>query len=84
MEEEELQNPTLKRQEDENTEANGDQESSVQEKDLKANRFHVNRELIPVAQLNENLVPEELRELGLDVFNQDDFEQGISLRFSML
>ena len=39
--------------------------------------FHVNRTLIPVAHLDDQ-ASDELRNLGLDVFNQEDFEEGKS------
>lgn len=38
--------------------------------------FHVNRTLIPVAHLDDQ-ASDELRNLGLDVFNQEDFEEGV-------
>lgn len=44
----------------------------------KAKSFHVNRDLIPVAQLDDQAF-DELKNLGLDVFNQEDFEEGICM-----
>ncbi|KAL3875967.1 hypothetical protein ACJMK2_033861 [Sinanodonta woodiana] len=38
--------------------------------------FHVNKELIPLAHLDDQ-ASAELQGLGLDVFNQEEFEQGV-------
>lgn len=43
----------------------------------KPGKFHVNKALIPGAQLNDIQESSELEGLGLDVFNQEDFEQGV-------
>ena len=50
-------------------------ESTIAEK-LKAKAFHVNRTLIPAANLDDQAA-DELQNLGLDVFNQEDFEEGM-------
>ncbi|VDI10453.1 DNA excision repair protein ERCC-6 [Mytilus galloprovincialis] len=52
-----------------------DQHQDSAEKE-KAKSFHVNRDLIPVAQLDDQAF-DELKNLGLDVFNQEDFEEGV-------
>ncbi|KAL5018836.1 hypothetical protein ScPMuIL_004558 [Solemya velum] len=50
--------------------------SSTEATDKDKATFHVDRSLIPTASL-EDTAATELRELGLDIFNQDDFEQGV-------
>ncbi|XP_052070750.1 DNA excision repair protein ERCC-6-like [Mytilus californianus] len=52
-----------------------DQHQDSTEKE-KAKSFHVNRDLIPVAHLDDQAF-DELKNLGLDVFNQEDFEEGV-------
>lgn len=37
-------------------------------------RFHVDMDLIPAAHLKEEI--DDLKDLDIDVFNQEDFEQG--------
>lgn len=54
-----------------------DQHQDLAEKE-KVKSFHVNRDLIPVAQLDDQAF-DELKNLGLDVFNQEDFEEGICM-----
>lgn len=38
-------------------------------------KFHVDMDLIPAANLNDDT--DQLKALGIDVFNQEDLEQGI-------
>ena len=71
---------------DENiTPANSDKKHEVS-KDKGAGKFHVDRELIPAAQLSlgDTQTSDELKDLGINVFNQDDFEQGITEQTSVV
>jgi hypothetical protein len=51
------------------------EDSADQQDDSKA-RFHVDKTLIPSAQLAEMKEDSDLVDLGLTVFNQEDFEEG--------
>lgn len=41
-------------------------------------KFHVDMDLIPAAHLNDDT--DDLKSLNIDVFNQEDFEQGKLVR----
>ncbi|OWF44499.1 DNA excision repair protein ERCC-6-like [Mizuhopecten yessoensis] len=58
----------------ESVETKSEGEEAVSEK---TGKFHVDKSLIPAAQLNDIQEFSELEGLGLDVFNQEDFEQGV-------
>ncbi|KAJ8318779.1 LOW QUALITY PROTEIN: hypothetical protein KUTeg_003870 [Tegillarca granosa] len=57
-------------------ESSGTHQSAEMNEQERGGRFHVNRELIPAANIDEQNM-NELLALGLDVFNQEDFEQGV-------
>lgn len=52
-------------------------EDSAQQQDVSTAKFHVDKTLIPSAHLAEMNEDKELEELGLTVFNQEEFEEGI-------
>ncbi|XP_062591329.1 DNA excision repair protein ERCC-6-like [Saccostrea cucullata] len=60
----------------------GQEESNAQEEDSKT-RFHVDRTLIPSAELAEMNEDSELGDLGLTVFNQEEFEEGVMAQVDM-
>lgn len=60
---------------DEGSLENVPEDSATQQDDSTA-RFHVDKTLIPSAQLAEMKEDNDLVDLGLTVFNQEDFEEG--------
>ncbi|XP_061192459.1 DNA excision repair protein ERCC-6-like [Saccostrea echinata] len=60
----------------------GHEDSAPQEEDS-TTRFHVDRTLIPSAQLAEMNEDSELGDLGLTVFNQEEFEEGVMAQVDM-
>ena len=57
-------------------------EDSLEQQEDSSTRFHVDRTLIPSAHLAEMKEDQELEGLGLTVFNQEDFEEGVLLQSS--
>lgn len=53
-----------------------DDESMSEAKPCHSTGFHVDMNLIPVAHLKDE--NDDLRGLGLDVFNQEELEQGMT------
>lgn len=56
--------------------------SAMEGSEDSSTRFHVDRTLIPSAHLAEMKEDQELEGLGLTVFNQEDFEEGVLLQSS--